>query len=276
MSYQELWRRLADVYDEGEAKAIARMVYEVGYGLTLSDLLMGRDYEVSHHELEQILLRLERHEPIQYVLGETEFCGRPIYVGPGVLIPRPETEELCRWIVENEVSKVKDEALSILDIGTGSGCIAITLAAEMSKARVTAWDISEEALKVARRNAAHHHVDVTFEQVDILRSQDPLTQHIIVSNPPYICNKERAAMAQNVLDYEPHEALFVPDDDPMLFYRAIATYATTGLKKGGRLYFEINPLYADALQDMLSAMRFTHIETKNDQYGKQRMIKAQR
>ena len=276
MSYQELWRRLADVYDEGEAKAIARMVYEVGYGLTLSDLLMGRDYEVSHHELEQILLRLERHEPIQYVLGETEFCGRPIYVGPGVLIPRPETEELCRWIVENEVSKVKDEALSILDIGTGSGCIAITLAAEMPKARVTAWDISEEALKVARRNAAHHHVDVTFEQVDILRSQDPLTQHIIVSNPPYICNKERAAMAQNVLDYEPHEALFVPDDDPMLFYRAIATYATTGLKKGGRLFFEINPLYADALQDMLSAMQFTQIETKNDQYGKQRMIKAQR
>lgn len=279
MSYQELWCRLAKVYDEGEAKAIARMVYEVRYGLSLSDLLMGRDDKVPQDELEQMARRLEKQEPVQYVLGETVFCGHPFYVNRHVLIPRPETAELCRWITDDK----SGGQCTVLDIGTGSGCIAVTLAAEMPEAEVTAWDISEEALEVARANAIRNHVNVTFEQVDILKAPTthhptPNTHHldIIVSNPPYICHQEQTTMEQNVLDYEPHTALFVPDDDPLLFYRAIATYALTALKEGGWLYFEINPLYAEPLADMLSAMSFHGIETKRDQYGKQRMIKAQR
>lgn len=286
MNYQELWCRLAKVYDEGEAKAIARMVYEMRYGLTLSDLLMGRDSEVPHQELEQIVLRLEQQEPVQYVLGIADFCNRPFAVNQHVLIPRPETEELCKWIVENEEIRKKEEPY-YLDIGTGSGCIAITLAAEIPEAKVTAWDISAEALLVAEDNAQHNHVNVTFEQVDILKAPNTLRvshsdlqagEHldIIVSNPPYICNKERMMMEQNVLDYEPHMALFVPDDDPLLFYRSIATYGQTALKEGGWLYFEINPLYADDLRQMLCLMSYHDIETKKDQYGKQRMIKAQR
>ena len=197
-----------------------------------------------------------------------------------MLIPRPETEELCRWIVESENRKVNGENCSVLDIGTGSGCIAITLAAELSQAQVTAWDISAEALRVAEENARRSHVHVSFEQVDALHipHSSSLVPHfsILVSNPPYICLKERDAMDANVLEHEPHTALFVPDDDPLLFYRAIAQYGREALKDGGWLYFEINPLYAEPLCDMLCAMRFCHVEIKTDQYGKQRMIRAQR
>ena len=275
MTYNELWRRLAKVYDEGEAKAMARMVYEVRYGLTLSDLLMGRDASVPQEELEQIACRLEQHEPVQYVLGKAEFCGRWFAVNSNVLIPRLETAELCRWITQKEPSLL----CKILDVGTGSGCIAITIAAEMPHTEVTAWDISAEALTVARQNAESNHVDVTFELVDIL--QTPLTTltpewDLIVSNPPYVCQQERTAMEQHVLDHEPHTALFVPDDDPLLFYRGIARYAQKALKTGGWLYFEINPLYAKELRDMLSMMLYHDIELKDDQYGKLRMMKARR
>lgn len=202
-------------------------------------------------------------------------------VNEHVLIPRPETEELCQWVV----SEMSDERLevrdfSILDIGTGSGCIAVTLAAALPQAEVTAWDISAEALQVARENARRSGVTVTFQQVDMLNTQHhvPLSTQweLIVSNPPYICYKERAMMESNVLDHEPHTALFVPDDDPLLFYRAIAEYGQKALKVGGWLYFEINPLYADALTDMLGTMSYHDIEIRNDQYGKQRMIRARR
>ena len=149
MSYQQLWQQLARTYDTGEAKAIARMLYEVRYGLSLSDLLMGRDADVPQQELQQLTERLEQHEPIQYVLGQADFCGRTFKVSPAVLIPRPETEELCQWVTtEVRDSACNDAALSILDVGTGSGCIAITLAAELPEAKVTAWDISEDALLV--------------------------------------------------------------------------------------------------------------------------------
>ena len=318
--YNDLWRRLAHIYGENEAKAIARLVYEVRYGLSFADLLMGREANVPQQELEDIAQRLERQEPVQYVLGQADFCGRTFHVDEHVLIPRPETEELCRWIVE-EVSSERpcdseqlqktNGALSILDIGTGSGCIAVTLAADIPQARVTAWDISEGALHVARGNARRHGVSIAFERVDVLslehpasgtQSPSPGTEHLasgtqpplpgsydlIVSNPPYICNKERASMEANVLEHEPHEALFVPDDDPLLFYRAIARYALTALAPGGWLYFEINPLYADALCDMLRscaaasspaphcAARFCRVEARQDAYGRQRMIRAQR
>jgi len=287
MSYQQLWQQLANTYDTGEAKAIARMLYEVRYGLSLSDLLMGRDADVPQQELQQLAERLEQNEPIQYVLGQTDFCGRTFKVSPAVLIPRPETEELCRWVEEEvrgkraelrgERLEVKEE-LSILDIGTGSGCIAVTLAAELPGAKVTAWDVSEDALLVARENALLNGVNVDFELRDALlatTASQPLS-NIIISNPPYICNKERSAMEPNVLEHEPHTALFVPDDDPLLFYRAIARYGATALKPGGWLYFEINPLYAEELYNLFSMMSYHDIELRHDQYGKQRMIRAQR
>jgi release factor glutamine methyltransferase len=278
MNYQELWHRLSEVYDAGEAKALARMLYEVRYGLGLSDLLMGRDEGVPQDELEQLAVRLERQEPIQYVLGQADFCGRTFKVSPAVLIPRPETEELCQWVVEEvrEQWRAAGEGLSVLDIGTGSGCIAVTLAAELAGARVTAWDISEEALQVARENALRNGVSVSFEHHDALHAATTAqpTTDIIVSNPPYICNRERTAMEANVLEHEPHTALFVPDDDPLLFYRAIARYGREALKPGGRLYFEINPLYATSLSEMLRRMSYHDIATRTDQYGKQRMIRA--
>ena len=283
MNYNELWHLLAQRYDEGEAKAIARMTYEVRFGLTFSDLCLGKDTQLSaddQTELEEIAQRLSQGEPIQYVLGQAEFCRRTFLVNEAVLIPRPETEELCRWIAESEKRKVISDKCSILDIGTGSGCIAITLAAEMLGAGVTAWDISKDALEVARENAKRTNVHVSFEQVDILNIPHSsfLIDHfsLIVSNPPYICNKERATMEANVLEHEPHTALFVPDDNPLLFYRAIAQYGQTALKEGGWLYFEINPLYADALTDMLSMMSYHDINIKEDQFGKQRMMRARK
>lgn len=276
MTYETLWHLLTPLYGEGEAKAIARMVYEVRFGLAFTDLCIGKDTQLSaddQAELEEIALRLERHEPVQYVLGKAEFMGNWYDVEPGVLVPRPETQELVRWIV------LKDTTANILDIGTGSGCIAITLAGMYPEAEVTAWDISEKALKVAQGNAKRFGVNVNFEQVDILANSQQLMVNsfdVIVSNPPYICHKERETMNQNVLDYEPHEALFVPDDDPLLFYRAIAEYGTKALKPEGWLYFEINPLYAEPLCELLSTMSYHDIECKDDQYGKQRMIRAQK
>ena len=283
MNYNELWHLLAQRYDEGEAKAIARMTYEVRFGLTFSDLCLGKDTQLSaddQTELEEIAQRLSQGEPIQYVLGQTGFCGRFFIVNEAVLIPRPETEELCRWIAESEKRKVISDKCSILDIGTGSGCIAITLAAEMLGAGVTAWDISKDALEVARENAKRTGVHVSFEQVDALHlTSDILHQtsgvfDLIVSNPPYICNKERETMETNVLEHEPHTALFVPDDNPLLFYRAIAQYGLTALKTGGWLYFEINPIYAGTLADLLSKMSYHDIEIKEDQFGKRRMIRG--
>jgi len=287
MSYQQLWRLLAQDFGEGEAKAIARMVYEVRYGLTFPDILLGKDERLAaeqQEDLQDIVQRLLRHEPVQYVLGEATFCGRTFHVAPGVLIPRPETEELCRWVVEEtrkdgieEIRKRGIKDLQILDIGTGSGCIAITLAAELPEAQVTAWDISEEALDTAQANAHRLGTHVTFHHTDILNSQFSILNSqfsIIVSNPPYICYQERATMERNVLDYEPNIALFVPDDDPLLFYRVIAQFAQQALCEGGSLFFEINPHYANALQDLLRAMRFSRIVLRNDQYEKPRMIHA--
>ena len=284
MTYNELWRQLTQVYDDYEAKAIARMVYEVRFGLMPSDLFIGKDTQLSTDDqklLAEITQRLLTGEPIQYVLGEAEFGGRTFHVEPGVLIPRPETYELCQWIIEERRGK-KEEGrnTSILDIGTGSGCIACTLAAELADAEVTAWDISDDALRIATENAKRTNVHVSFEKVDVLNTsllnrERPATGlDIIVSNPPYICNKERATMERNVLEHEPELALFVPDDDPLLFYRTIARFAAKTLNPGGALYFEINPLYVSEMQQMLSEEGFSHTEIRNDQFGKQRFTKS--
>ena len=284
MTYNELWHLLAPLYGDGEAKAIARLVYEVRSGLSFSDICLDKDTQLSansQEELKGIAERLLQQEPIQYVLGQAVFCGRTFMVNEHVLIPRPETEELCSWIVSQEDKGSIDTAI-ILDIGTGSGCIAITLAAEMPKAKVTAWDISTEALKVAEENAKRNLVHVSFEHVDALHIPTNILQQtakifdFIVSNPPYICNNERVQMESNVLNYEPHTALFVPDDDALLFYRAIAQYGQVALKEGGWLYFEINPLYASILTEMLVMMEYHDIEIKEDQFGKERMIRARR
>ena len=284
MTYNELWHLLAPLYGDGEAKAIARLVYEVRFGLSFSDICLGKDTQLSansQEELKGIAERLLQQEPVQYVLGQAVFCGRTFMVNEHVLIPRPETEELCSWIVSQE-DKGSIDTANILDIGTGSGCIAITLAAEMPKAKVTAWDISTEALKVAEENAKRNLVHVSFEHVDALHIPTNILQQtakifdFIVSNPPYICNNERVQMESNVLNYEPHTALFVPDDDALLFYRAIAQYGQVALKEGGWLYFEINPLYASILTEMLVMMEYHDIEIKEDQFGKERMIRARR
>ncbi len=276
MSYEELWKPLTKLYDAREAKAIARLVMEERFGLTMADVLCGKTGDDA--VLRHIQQRLLQGEPVQYVLGVAEFGGRQFRVAPGVLIPRPETLELCQWVQEErKEERGERRGITILDIGTGSGCIACTLAAELPEAQVTAWDISEAALAIAQENAKRTNVHVSFEQVDALNI--PLTPDkwdIIVSNPPYVCEQERAAMERHVLDYEPSLALFVPDDDPLLFYRAIADYARQSLTAGGSLFFEINPLYAEQLKSLLSAMSYHHIEVRDDQYGKPRMIKAQR
>ena len=282
MVYRDLWRRLLPLYEEREAKAIVRLVLEERFGLTMADILSGSfsSENISGDgadELERMMRRLEQGEPVQYVLGEAWFCGRRFHVEPGVLIPRPETEELVEWARENEKLKMKNEKLCVLDIGTGSGCIAVTLALGLEGAAVTAWDISDTALRIAQGNAERLGADVTFVKQDALAAPDEeAVWDVIVSNPPYVCEREATQMARHVLEHEPHEALFVPDGDALLFYRAIAQYAHQALKPSGALYFEINPLYADELSSMLHAMEFANIQFKSDQFGKCRNVKAER
>jgi release factor glutamine methyltransferase len=292
MTYEELWHRLTPLYEPGEAKAIVRLLLDERYGLSWADVLGGKVTELSANdqtELEKMMLRLEKGEPIHYIIGVADFCGRQFHVEPGVLIPRPETAELCQLILATEshgqtrnICEIPCHSdTNILDIGTGSGCIAITLALEQPEAKVTAWDISDEALRIASENAKRLGASVTFEHRDVLSISltshlSPLTSHydLIVSNPPYICRQETDGMAQNVLDYEPHLALFVPNDDPLLFYRAIAQYAIKALKPQGSLFFEINPLYVSSLTRLLSTMSYYDIKTLPDQFGKLRFLKA--
>lgn len=271
--YNDFRQRLASVYDAAEASAIARLVYEKRCSLSLADILVGKDKQLSadtYEDLEKTLLRLVESEPVQYVLGFAEFCGREFEVNPSVLIPRPETEELCRL-----VKPMKDAR--ILDACTGSGCIAITLAASMENAEVWAFDISEEALEVARRNAKSADKNVHFLQCDALKMEEKLddeTFDIIVSNPPYVCEKERISMDRNVLEHEPGLALFVPDDNPLLFYTAITRYAARHLRPNGRLYFEINPKYADEIEEFVNLQGFTQVNIISDSFGKSRFVEA--
>ena len=271
MNYEQLCQRLSNVYDTGEAKAIVRWVLDVRFGLSTADIYCGKVTQLSPNdqaELEKIMQRLEKAEPVQYVLGVADFCGRQFHVAPGVLIPRPETAELCHLIAE-------DGGADILDIGTGSGCIAITLALDIADAKVTAWDISDDALAIAQQNAKTLGADVSFEKRDALNiSLTPELWDVIVSNPPYICRKEAGEMEENVLKYEPDTALFVPDDDPLLFYRHIMNYAISALRKEGRLYFEINPIYADSIVEQLLQLGFADVQKIDDQFGKTRFIKA--
>ena len=278
-TYQQFWQSLTPLYDAGEAQAIVRTVLDVEYGMTLTDIICGKVNELSSDEernLEEIIARLQNGEPVQYVLGEADFAGRTFHVEPGVLIPRPETAELCQWIEEEVSSLEADERKQILDICTGSGCIAITLGLNIPNSEATGWDISEDALRIAQGNVEMLKAgNVRIEYQDALMLPKAAeTADIIVSNPPYICEKEKADMEKNVLEHEPSIALFVPDEDPLKFYRAIAEYASSALKSEGALYFEINPIYEKETREMLEELGFKDIETKEDAFGKKRMMKA--
>ena len=273
-TYQQLWQSLTPLYEAGEAQAIVRTVLDVKYGMTLTDIICGKVNELSADEgikLEEIINRLQKGEPVQYILGQADFAGKTFHVEPGVLIPRPETAELCDWIT-NEASRQS----RILDICTGSGCIAITLGLNLENSEVTGWDISEDALRIALENVqALEAKNVKIEHQDALALPKAVEEwDVIVSNPPYICEKEKADMARNVLDYEPSIALFVPNEDPLKFYRVITEYAATALKPHGCLYFEINPIYEKETREMFEGFGFRDIETKEDSFGKKRMMRA--
>ena len=278
-TYQQFWQSLTPLYDAGEAQAIVRTVLDVEYGMTLTDIICGKVNELSSDEernLEEIITRLQNGEPVQYVLGEADFAGRTFQVEPGVLIPRPETAELCQWIEEDVSSLESDERKQILDICTGSGCIAITLGLTIPNSEVTGWDISEDALRIAQGNVEMlkaGNVRIEYQNALMLPKAAEAAD-IIVSNPPYICEKEKADMEKNVLEHEPSIALFVPDEDPLKFYRAIAEYASSALKPEGALYFEINPIYEKETRELLQSLGFKDIETKEDAFGKKRMMRA--
>ena len=276
MTYNELWHQLTPLYGSDEAKAIARMVYEVRYHLSLSDLILGKDTQLSadcQAELGEIAIRLANYEPVQYVLGLADFCGREFHVEPGILIPRPETEHLCRLITKHVANS--SPIRHILDIGTGSGCIAITLALDIPNSQVTAWDISPIALRVAQHNAQRLGAEVNIVENDMLQQTYQVAPQwdLIVSNPPYICDNEAKQMEANVLDYEPEIALFVPDDDPLKFYVPIMNYAQSALHAGGELWLETNPLYEELIEERLLELGF-NVKAHDDQFGKTRFIQA--
>ena len=259
MTYETLCHRLTTCYEAGEAKALVRWVLDVRFGLSLADILCGKVTQLS----ADIMIRLEKGEPVQYIIGVADFAGRQFHVAPGVLIPRPETAELCQWIISHEKQREGSEKCCLLDIGTGSGCIAITLALEMPESEVFAWDISDDALHIATENAKALGAIVHFEHQDALDASRH-TSHAsffttIVSNPPYIKPSERDGMAKNVLDYEPDIALFAPADNPIIFYQKIADF---------------NPLTAEAVGDYLRQVGFSDIEFRQDSYNRQRFLKA--
>lgn len=276
---------------------MTRMLLEDLFSLSFADILCGATEHLSDADtlrLQQSVARLLDTEPLQYVTGKAFFCGHPFHVAPGVLIPRPETE----WIVDTAVNLVTSSAPRILDIGTGSGCIAtsISLALADRHCHTEAWDISEDALRIAADNAERLGAEVKFRRHDALRLEEDFpaeenqggaealsdtnaaaeSWNIIVSNPPYICNREAADMHANVLRHEPHLALFVPDTDPLLFYRAIARYAMRSLRKGGWLLFECNMLYAHDTAQMASDMGFATSVVEDDCFGKPRFVKVQK
>lgn len=272
-------KRLAAGYPAGEASALARHILELRFGITRTDLLSGRARTLSsreRQELDIIVDRLLQKEPVQYILEQAEFCGRIFRTAPGVLIPRPETEELVHWIIDDHAPARPPS--HILDIGTGSGCIAVTLALTWPGTAVTATDISTEALAIARENAVRQKAPVVFRQEDILAAGTVSLRQpawdLIVSNPPYICESEQEDMEDNVLSYEPHVALFVPDDHPLLFYEAIGRYALRTLRTGGSLYVEINQAYGLSTVSLFRSLGFSDVTLKQDSYGNDRMIKC--
>lgn len=268
---------LSGVYPELEASAIAKSVLLDIFHFSQADLYAGKDTDFppsSRIRLEDIVCRLKQFEPLQYIIGVVPFCGTSVRVSPAVLIPRPETAELVGWIVSDVQGQGE---LSVLDIGTGSGCIPIALSKAMPRLHLTAWDISEQALSVARENAVANRANIDFAQIDVLSHCLPdIHADIIVSNPPYITGKERSDMSPNVLNWEPDTALFVPDEDPLLFYRRIAEIGQEILNENGTIYFEINQYHGEETVRLLQGLGYRNVVLRKDLSGNDRMIKATR
>lgn len=271
---------LDSLYGEDEVTSFFYMLTEAYFGMPRLALFLHPGFAITKAEEQPLfvaLAQLKEERPIQYILGETEFYGLPFKVNEHTLIPRPETEELVRWIL---LESQKDKQQTILDIGTGTGCIAISLSKNLSKFEVFAMDVSENALKIAKENAYLNETNVQFVEGDILNRNDrnsaflDVEFDIIVSNPPYVRNLEKAEMKNNVLRNEPHLALFVDDDDPLVFYKSITEFASKHLKKGGQLYFEINQYLANEMVELLEDFKFQNIELKKDIFGNFRIIKA--
>jgi len=274
------------MYPSEEIQSFLSILSEEYLSMSRLELALNPEKEVSEEVFDQFqhaILRLKKNEPIQYIIGKTDFYGLPFKVNKHTLIPRPETEELVDWILTDEKLPLANDALSVLDIGTGSGCIAISLAKNLPNSKVHAVDISEGALNIARENAVLNQVDVEMFQMDVLNTKSlPITSEgveakkydIIVSNPPYVRELERKLMQPNVVEHEPKTALFVPDQDPLVFYRAISRLSKTHLKRGGALFFEINESLKSELKESLIDEGFRKIETKQDIYGKDRMIRC--
>ncbi|WP_242131977.1 peptide chain release factor N(5)-glutamine methyltransferase [Aestuariivivens marinum] len=284
---QDIFHKELDAtYTIEEVDSFFYMLIANHCGVTRLDLAMQPDYQMDDDtKLFNALALLKQQKPIQYLLGKTEFYGLSFKVNEYTLIPRPETEELVQWVfdeltIKDEKLIITDKGLRILDIGTGSGCIAISLAKHLPKAKIYAVDISEEALLVAKANAEINHVDVTFLNVDILNANSweivfkDFEFDVIVSNPPYVREQEKYMMKPNVLDNEPHLALFVKDDNPLLFYEAISRFAVDKLSRRGLLFFEINEYLGNAMVDLLHRQHFSNIELKQDIFNKDRMVKA--
>ena len=272
---QYVEKELGDLYPNSEIQAFIRIIFEYVCGLDYTGLLLQKDKSLSRtdrRKIEGIVQRLKKFEPIQYVLGETEFFGLKLKVSPDVLIPRPETEELVYWMSKSSWPSNP----VFLDVGTGSGCIALALKRRIPNAKIFAADISEQALKIADENAISNDLEVEFIHFDILKWKERSWPFFdgIVSNPPYVREFEKTQMQANVLEYEPKTALFVKDDDPLLFYREIGYLSRKYLKPKGKLYFEINEGLADESIQLLKNMQFKQIEIKKDIHGKNRMLKA--
>ena len=274
---------LQGFYPDEELRELAYWIVEETTGLTRAEILIGCKDTKNIPNIEIILQKLRAHEPIQYIFGHTEWKGLDLRVTPATLIPRPETAELVDWVLQ---VADKDKPLRVLDIGTGSGCIAIALKKAVPLWHVTGVDISSEALSVASDNAERNQVEVNWLQADVLSPQCPITSSphrlhfdIIISNPPYICDSEKEDMDARVLDYEPHTALFVPDHDPLLFYRRIASLPLTSSphrlitsSPTTHLFFEINEAYGNEVCEMMREMGYVDVELKHDMYGKPRMV----
>ena len=274
--FKEIEILLRNDFPSEEIKSLQRIIFEKKLGLPIHKVYLNPSEPVSDSvvkEIQQIISELKIQKPIQYLLGESHFFGLKFLVTPDVLIPRPETEELVDWIVKENYN----QAISILDIGTGSGCIAISLAHSLSKAFVMAIDISDKAIEMAQRNAIKNNVKVQFKRCDILNCSHEIESaslDVIVSNPPYVRESEKALMRPNVLNWEPHLALFVSDSDPLIFYRAIAKFSKNVLKPNGKVFCEINEALGKEVKNLYAEQGFIDVEIRKDLNGKDRMLKA--
>ncbi len=266
-------QKLQQRYGSGEGRALYELILSQRFGLSRTDILLCKDTTLSAEkqaELQIIVDRVVKGEPVQYVLGCEEFCGHEFLVGPGVLIPRPETQQLAHLVEQNVAP-----GSTVLDVGTGSGCIAISLA--LVGYKVTALDVSDDALAIAKQNAERLSAEVEFVKADII--QCPIFNFqwsALVSNPPYICESEASAMEANVLDHEPHLALFVPDDDPLLFYRAISEFGREHLCDEGQIFFEVNRAYAEQVAELLQQKGYEKVQVVRDEYDNNRFVWARK